>query len=398
MKFDFCVIGGGIVGLSTACALVDRFPGRSILLLEKEEKVAIHQTSHNSGVIHAGIYYKAGSLKARFCREGAIALHQFCTENEIPFETRGKLVVATRQEEVDRLPALQRNAAENQIDSRLLDAGELRSREPNIAGLAALLVPDSGIVDYSRVAEALAARFIAAGGAIETGARIHGLRETTDSVVISGAARNWEARQLVACAGLQSDRLARLAGLDPKGRIVPFRGEYYLLPRSRSDVVHHMIYPVPDPNLPFLGIHLTPTIGGDMTVGPNAVLGFAREGYKRRSFTPSDALEIIGHAGLWRLARKHWRSGLAEMANSLSRTRYLQECRRYCPSLNIDDLLPKEAGIRAQFVTDEGELFHDFLFLRTRRMLHVCNAPSPAATSSLPIGVYIADQLSRQQV
>lgn len=393
MMLDFCIVGGGIIGLSTAVALIERFPGRNIVLLEKEDKLALHQTGHNSGVIHAGIYYKAGSLKAQLCREGAKAVRAFCREQGIAFETRGKLVVATRPEEVDRLPALQRNAAENQIGTELLDARELRAREPNAAGLAALFVADSGIVDYRLVAESLAARFMAAGGLIETGSKVRALRETADAVTIEGDSNSWQTRRLVACAGLQSDRLARLAGLDPKGRIVPFRGEYYVLPRSRSEIVHHMIYPVPDPDLPFLGIHLTPTIDGDMTVGPNAVLGFSREGYRRLSVTPRDVHEIVGYSGLWRLAAKHWRSGLAEMANSLSKQRYLQECRRYCPSLEITDLLPKEAGIRAQFVTDSGELFHDFLFLETRRMLHVCNAPSPAATSSIPIGHHIAERM-----
>lgn len=393
MMLDYCIVGGGIVGLSTALALTRQAPGKRIMVLEKENEVACHQTGHNSGVIHAGIYYKAGSLKARLCREGAQALRDFCKEHGIPFETRGKLVVATDPEQVERLPALQRNAAQNQIATELIDNRALRSLEANVEGMAALFVPDSGIVNYRLVAKAMAAHFVAAGGVIETGVEVRALHENADSVTIESEAASWRARRLVVCAGLQADRLARLSGLNPKGRIVPFRGEYYVLPRSDRQIVRHLIYPVPDPDLPFLGIHLTPTIDGDMILGPNAVLGLSREGYPRLSMTARDLRELAGHGGLWRLAARHWRAGLAEMANSLSKKRYLQQCRRYCPSLEITDLLPKEAGIRAQFVTDGGELFHDFLFLETPRMLHVCNAPSPAATSSLPIGRHIAARI-----
>jgi L-2-hydroxyglutarate oxidase len=390
MTYDFCIIGGGIVGLATARELTRLQPGARIVLLEKENTLAVHQTGHNSGVIHAGIYYKPGSLKADLCRRGAEATKAFCLAKGIPFETPGKLVVATDDLELSRLDALASNARQNGIEIEPLDEVELHRREPNIRGLGAIFVPSSGIVDYRAVCRAMAEDITEAGGVIDVGVKVDGITETGDSVSVRAGERSWTAKKLIACAGLQSDRLARLAGLAITHQIVPFRGEYYMVRPEKSRIVRHLIYPVPDPDLPFLGIHLTPMIGGALTVGPNAVLGMAREGYARFSVSATDVLAYVRFAGFWRVMRQHFRSGLGEMRRSLSKSLYLKECQKYCPALTESDLLPHEAGIRAQAVMEDGTLVHDFLFLSTDRMLHVCNAPSPAATSAIPIAEMIA--------
>jgi L-2-hydroxyglutarate oxidase len=391
MRYDYCVIGGGIVGLATAMALLARQPGASLVLLEKEDALARHQTGRNSGVIHAGIYYAPGSLKATLCREGNIATKAFCDEAGIPYETCGKLVVATNALELQRLAGLEERAADNGIAARRLGEAELHDLEPEVAGLGALLVPSTGIVDYKRVAEAMADRVRKAGGELRLGAAVTHIRETGDAVeVVTGDGTVWQASRLIACAGLQADRIARLAGLAADFRIVPFRGEYYALPPSWFAKVRHLIYPVPNPELPFLGIHLTRMIDGRITVGPNAVLGFGRERYARFSIAPRDVADYASFPGFWRVLRLHWRSALTEMHRSLSSTQFLAECRKYAPSLALGDLLPSPAGIRAQAVQRDGTFVHDFLMLQTTRMLHVCNAPSPAATSAIPIGRMIA--------
>ncbi len=392
MIHDFCIVGGGIVGLATALELSRIRPGASILLIEKEASLGRHQTGHNSGVIHAGIYYKPGSLKADLCRRGAEATKAFCTAHGIPFETRGKLVVATSVLELDRMKALATNARQNGIAIDVLDAAELNRREPHVVGLGAIFAPSSGIVDYIRICEVMGQLVKAAGGTILLSTTVDAIREEAEQVTIDGGGQSWRARRLIACAGLQSDRIARLAGLPIDYQVVPFRGEYFDVAASKRDLVRHLIYPVPDPALPFLGIHLTPMIDGGLSVGPNAVLGFAREGYGRCSVDLKDVATYAAFPGFWRVMAKNWRSGLTEARNSLSKTRYLAECRKYCPSLTEDDLLPREAGIRAQAVLRDGTLVHDFLFRGTARMLHVCNAPSPAATSAIPIAEMIAAQ------
>lgn len=393
MTYDYCVIGGGIVGLATAMALQDREPGAKLVVLEKEAGLARHQSGHNSGVIHAGIYYQPGSLKARLCRAGAEATKAFCTENRIPFETCGKLVVATSAAELRRMEALEERAGQNGIDVWRLDRAELDRAEPAVSGLGALLVPATGIVDYAKVCAAMAARIVERGGTIRTGARVIAICEDEGGVRLTAGGDTLRAGRLVACAGLQSDRIAAMAGVPIEHRIVPFRGEYYTLPPARAGIVRHLIYPVPDPDLPFLGIHLTRTIDGGVTVGPNAVLGLSREGYAKGSVRPGDMADMAAFAGFWRMARRNWRSALSEFGNSVSRRRYLRECRKYCPELGIADLGRPGAGIRAQAVMRDGTLVHDFLFKETDRMLHVCNAPSPAATSSMPIGRMIVDRL-----
>jgi L-2-hydroxyglutarate oxidase len=288
------------------------------------------------------------------------------------------------------MDALFDRAKQNNIVVERLDEAELGRREPNVRGLGALFVPSTGIVDYTLVCEAMARVIEMGGGKIELNAQVTAIRETGSEVEIHAGERRWTAEHLVACAGLQSDRLARLAGLNIEHQIVPFRGEYYRLPPGKNDIIHHLIYPIPDPELPFLGIHLTRMIDGGVTVGPNAVLGLSREGYDKFSFDMRDMLEYAGFVGFWRTVAKYRNSAVAELSNSLSKARYLEECRRYCPSLTLSDLLPHQAGIRAQAVARDGTLMHDFLFVETARMLHVCNAPSPGATSSLPIGDMIA--------
>lgn len=393
VEYDFCIIGGGIVGLATAMALQERNAGARILLLEKEAGLARHQTGHNSGVIHAGIYYQPGSLKARLCREGAEATKHFCKDHGIPFENTGKLLVATSEMEMQRMIGLEERARQNDIGFERLDQADLRSAEPNISGLGALLVPTTGIVDYAEICRAMAHVIKIKGGVIRQDSTVTAIREDAGGVSVSISNETFRANRLIACAGLQSDRVARMAGLNIRHRIVPFRGEYYVLPQSKSKIAKHLIYPIPNPDLPFLGIHLTCTIDGKITVGPNAVLGFAREGYAKGSFKLGDVADMASFAGFWRMAGNNWRSAVSEFANSLSKARYLKECRKYCPGLVLSDLGTPAAGIRAQAVMNDGTLVHDFLFEQTERMLHVCNAPSPAATSAIPIGRMIVDRL-----
>jgi L-2-hydroxyglutarate oxidase len=397
MEREYVVIGGGIVGLSTALNLLDRRPGASVVVLEKEPTLASHQTGHNSGVIHAGIYYAPGSLKAQLCRAGEKATKDFCEAHGIPFETVGKLVVATSELEVSRLRDLRERAGENGIDVEPVSGARLREMEPHVTGLEALFVPSTGIVDYRLVTQAMADEVRAAGGEVRSGIAVAGIREDHGQVQVLTGHGVLKARHLVACAGLQADRVARMGGLDTDFRIVPFRGEYYELPASRAGLVKHLIYPVPDPELPFLGVHLSPTIDGRITVGPNAVLGLSREGYRKTRVSVRDVSDYARFPGMWKVARANVRTGAVEVKNSLSRRGYLAECRRYCPDLTVDDLRPHPAGIRAQAVMRDGSLVHDFLLRESPRQLHVANAPSPAATSALPIGAMIAERVLRAQ-
>jgi (S)-2-hydroxyglutarate dehydrogenase len=396
MTYDFAIIGAGIVGLATAREVLNQRPGSSIIVFEKESAVAQHQTGHNSGVIHAGIYYAPGSLKARFCREGAAATKAFCSEQGIPFETCGKLLVATNEQELARMDALYERARQNGVEVDRIGAKELARLEPNITGVGALLIPSTAIVDFKMVARAFAAAIAAQGARVQLSSKIVAIREELGSVAISTAEHRFRARFLIACGGLQSDRLAQLAGLKITHRIVPFRGEFYTLPKSRAGLINRLIYPVPDPALPFVGIHLTRTVDGRIIAGPNAVLGLSREGYEKFSFNLSDTANILAFPGFWRVAGKHLATGVAEIRNSLWRRAYLSQCRKYCPALSLADLEPGVAGIRAQAVLADGTLVHDFLFEETERMLHVCNAPSPAATSAIPIGRMIAKKALAQ--
>lgn len=390
---DVVIVGAGIVGLATARALQERRPGVGVTVLEKADDVATAQTGHNSGVIHAGLYYAPESLKARLCRAGEAATKRFCADHGIAFRTPGKLVVATNDVEVERLRALGERAASNGIRLRRIARSDLAELEPRIVGREALLSPATGIVDYRAVARALVDDITSAGGRVITRACVRSIEERPGGVRITCDIGEMETRSLVACAGLQADRVARLGGLDLDVRIVPFRGEYHQLPAARSGIVDHLIYPVPDPALPFLGVHLTPMIDGRVTVGPNAVLGFAREGYRKGSVSVRDALSLATFAGLWRFAPGHLRTGWDEWRNSWSKRGYLGLVQKYCPELTTADLLPYPAGIRAQALGRDGRQVEDFLLRQTARQLHVCNAPSPAATSALPIGELIADRV-----
>ncbi|MFK8254166.1 L-2-hydroxyglutarate oxidase [Ancylobacter terrae] len=385
MIFDFCVVGGGIVGLATALELMRQRPGASLVLIEKEESVGHHQTGHNSGVIHAGIYYAPGSLKARLCVAGLHATKAFCDEHAIPYETCGKLIVATNAVELARIEALHARATANGLTLSHVSAGELREIEPNITGIGALLSPETAIVSYRRVCETMAALLRDAGAELRLGQRVTAITEETDGVTVVTDAGEFRTRRLVCCGGLQSDRLARMAGAKADFRIVPFRGEHFRLSAHRRAIVRHLIYPAPAPDLPFLGVHLTRMIDGSVTVGPNAVLGFSREGYPHLSFDLRDTADLAAYGGFWKLVWQNRRHAAHELRNSLWRRGYLAECRKYCPELTLDDLTPHPAGIRAQAVTSAGIALHDFLFAETGRTLHVCNAPSPAATSAIPI-------------
>jgi len=393
MTYDYCIIGGGIVGLATAMALLQQRPGASLLILEKEATLGRHQTGHNSGVIHAGIYYAPGSLKAELCKRGAQATKDFCSEHGIAFDVCGKLLVASNPLEMQRMQALYQRSQQNGLKVERLDATELKRREPNIAGLGALFVDATGIVDYTHVCAAMANVIEQAGGELRLSTTVRAIRELGEHVEIRDDHQTWHARQLVACAGLQSDRLARLAGVKIDHQIIPFRGEYYRLPASKNQIVNHLIYPIPDPELPFLGVHLTRMIDGSVTVGPNAVLGFGRENYRKFAVNWRDVAEYARFPGFWKTIWNNLGSGTTEMKNSLFKRGYLEQCRKYCPSLNVEDLQPYEAGIRAQAVMRDGTLVHDFLFAETPRMVHVCNAPSPAATSAIPIGQMIAEKI-----
>lgn len=383
---DVLVIGGGIVGLSTAHALAGLAPGTRVVVLEKEDGPARHQTGRNSGVIHSGIYYKPGSLKARFAVRGAAEMVKFCAEHGIPHEVTGKLIVATGRDELPRLHALVQRGRENGIPVRELGPTQIAEYEPEVRGLAAIHVGTTGIVDYGRVAQQLAEASgaeIVYGGTVDLiSRRASGVAVRTSSGVVV------RARVLVNCAGLQCDRIARLAGDDPGMRILPFRGEYYDL--ARPELVRGLVYPVPDPAFPFLGVHLTRGIGGGVHVGPNAVPALAREGYGWGVVRPRDLADELAWPGSWRMAARHWRYGAGEVRRSLSKTAFVEAVRRLLPAVRAEDLVPAAAGVRAQAVLRDGALVDDFLIREGERTVHVLNAPSPAATASLPIGREIA--------
>ncbi len=393
--YDFVIIGGGIIGASTAWQLGRRFPGQRILLLEKEPGLARHQTGRNSGVIHSGIYYAPGSLKSELCRAGLKATVEFCDAHGIAYEQCGKLLVATTEEDEGRMLDLFRRAAEVGVEAELLDARQLRELEPNIVGSGAIIVPATGIVDYQAIATRMAQLFADSGGELQLDAEVIGIRERSDGVEIRLAGRRTPiaARFLVACGGLMADRLAKMQGIEIDFQIIPYRGEYYRLPAARQGLIRHLIYPIPDPALPFLGIHLTRMIDGNITVGPNAVQGWKREGYGRMNVSARDVATMMGFPGFWRVLRKNLGTGVRETWHSLWKRGYLERVRRYCPSLRLDDLQPHPVGIRAQAVMRDGSIAEDFLFAETERSLHVCSAPSPAATAAIPIGARIVGRV-----
>ncbi len=392
VNYDFIVIGGGIIGLATARQLQQDYPDSRIAVLEKESRLALHQTGRNSGVIHAGVYYTPGSLKARFCREGNRATKTFCKKHRIPFRETGKLLVATNHAELGRMQDLLERCRRNDIPAEGLDQQQLREKEPNVVGLGATWVPTTGIVDFARITHKLAELFTAAGGEIHTNCRVTAINEAQGVTVTSTIGR-FSGKFVVGCAGLHSDRLIRMLGREPEFRILPFRGEYFQLPVEKRGIVNHPIYPIPNPELPFLGIHLTPMSDGSLTIGPNATLALAREGYHRWSMNLRDMIDMFGYAGLYRLIKKYPGPTLTELKNSLYRPGYLQLAQRYCPQIGLNDLCPYPSGVRAQAVRADGKTLDDFLFVKGEHSLIVGNAPSPAATSALPIARHICDQV-----
>jgi L-2-hydroxyglutarate oxidase len=392
--FDYVVIGGGIVGLSTARALLERQPGARLVVLEKEEGWARHQTGHNSGVIHSGIYYKPGSYKARFCREGARALVEFCRERGVEHEICGKVIVATETNELPLLDNLYERGLENGLEVEKIGPEELDEIEPHATGLAAIRVPSTGIIDFTKVAEAFADLVEEKGGELRAGAEVESISETGRAVAVRTRKGAFRARTLVNCAGLHSDRVARLCGVETGTKIVPFRGEYYELRPERRYLVKNLIYPVPNPNFPFLGVHFTRSIEGMVEAGPNAVLGLAREGYKKSDFVLGDFVEELTYPGLWRLAKKNWRTGVGEIHRSFSKKAFVRGLKRLVPEVEEEDVVPIAAGVRAQAIRKDGALVDDFLIAEGRNSVHVLNAPSPAATASIPIGEEIARRIA----
>lgn len=388
--YDFAVIGGGIVGLATTRELLLRNPGASVALFEKEPGWAAHQSGRNSGVIHSGIYYKPGSLKARLARAGNASMVAYCRERSIPHEVCGKLIVATSDDEIGRIESLRLRGLENGIDVRRLTAQEARAIEPNVTCIVALHVPSAGIVDFRQVASSFADEITMMGGELRPGTRVDRIERIVNGRRLVASHGIFECRTLVSCAGLHSDRVARSDRGEPGARVVPFRGEYYELRPAAKHLVNGLIYPVPDTRFPFLGVHLTRSIDGGVHAGPNAVLAFAREGYLRWQIDPVDLFETLSYGGFWHLAARFWREGAAEMLRSLSRKRFARSLQQLVPAITIDDLVPAEAGVRAQSITPEGAIVDDFLIVRNAGALHVCNAPSPAATASLEIAKEVA--------
>jgi (S)-2-hydroxyglutarate dehydrogenase len=388
---DIAIIGGGIVGLATALSLTDRYPRTRLVILDKEPKIAAHQTGHNSGVIHSGIYYKPGSLKARLCVEGARLMKAFCAEHGIHWEPCGKLIVATDPGELGRLQNLHERGQANGLGGlKVLEGPEIKGYEPHCRAVRALLVPETGIVDYVQVAGKMGELLKTRGVEIMTGARVTAIRRTGQGLVLQTARGGVESRFLVNCAGLYSDEVARLMGIRPEVRIIPFRGEYYMLRPERRSLVKNLIYPVPDPEFPFLGVHFTRTVHGDVEAGPNAVLAFAREGYTLGTVRPGETLGMLGYVGFWHMARRYWKMGAYELYRSASKAAFVRSLQKLVPDIREGDIERGGAGVRAQAVSPDGSLVDDFRISVTEGAVHVVNAPSPAATASLAIGGHIA--------
>lgn len=389
---DVVIIGGGIVGLATAYQLLKSLPGHSLSVLEKEPKLAMHQTGHNSGVLHSGIYYKPGSLKAINCRKGKAEMERFCEEEEIPFELCGKVIVAIDQEERGRLKNIYERGLENGVSCELIDQFRLKELEPHAAGVEAIHVPEAGIVDYVAVCERLAQRVHEMGGEFVGDAKVEKIVQRNNRVVLESHQGSYEAKVVINCAGLYSDVIARKSGVDPKAKIIPFRGEYFDLDPDAAGLVNNLIYPVPDPSFPFLGVHFTRMIGGGVECGPNAVLAFAREGYSKLNINPAELVETLSYPGFVRMASKYWQMGLSEMWRSFSKAAFVKALQRLLPELESYQISSAPAGVRAQAIGDDGSLIDDFLIVPHERVINVCNAPSPAATASLSIGARIVDE------
>ncbi len=393
--WDVVVVGGGIVGVSTAMALLHSY-NLSLLLMEAEDGLAAHQTGHNSGVIHSGLYYRPGSLKALNCTRGKEAMYRFCQEQGIPYERCGKLVVAVEPREIPRLEELERRGRANGlVDLKRIGPEQIREYEPHASGIAALWVGETGIVDFSQVTRRFASMVQELGGEIRTSTRLLGVRRSRSLMILETTKGEFHCKGLVNCGGLQSDRIARMCGLRPRLRIVPFRGEYYEISPEKKDLLRGLIYPVPDPRFPFLGVHFTRTIHGVREAGPNAVLALKREGYTKTSISGRDAAESLMYKGFWRLALRYWKTGLGEMYRSFCKAGFVKALQRLMPEIRSEDLRAGGSGVRAQALSPEGNLLDDFFIQEAPGMIHVLNAPSPAATASISIGQSIASRVGR---
>jgi L-2-hydroxyglutarate oxidase len=393
---DVIIVGGGIVGLAVALEITRRFPRLRLLLLEKEDRVGRHQSGHNSGVIHSGIYYKPGSLKAKLCVAGAAAMVEFCREHGIPHSVCGKVIVATSQDELRPLEELRRRGEVNSVAGvQLIGPAELRDLEPKASGLAALVVPSTAVTDFAAVCDKYAELAVARGGSILTSAEVLNIKRGANEIVVETGRGVFSAAYFINCAGLFSDRISRMAGDEPEVMIAPFRGEYYDLVPERSSLVRALIYPVPDPRFPFLGVHFTRRMSGRVDAGPNAVLAFRREGYRRTDFNLKDLASSLAFPGFWRMSAKYWRSGLDEVHRSFSKPTFVRALQRLVPAVRDEDLRSGGSGVRAQALNRDGTLVDDFKFVQSSKMLHVLNVPSPAATASLLIGRAIVDMASK---
>ncbi|MFN2107472.1 MAG: L-2-hydroxyglutarate oxidase [Candidatus Promineifilaceae bacterium] len=393
-KTNIIIIGGGIVGLATAHNLSARYPELSITILEKENKVAAHQSGHNSGVLHSGIYYKPGSLKALNCRKGKALMEQFCEIHDIPYNICGKVIVATSEEERPVLHDIYERGQANGVVCEIIDRDQLMELEQHTAGIEAIHVPESGIVDYVEVCRKLAALITEAGNEIKLGAEVTSISEGPDEIAVETTAGDYQADYLINCAGLYSDRVTKMTGMDAPAQIIPFRGEYYELKPQAEYLCHSLIYPVPDPKFPFLGVHFTLMIDGRVECGPNAVLAFAREGYALTDFNAADLLETLRYPGFQKLAGRFWRTGMGEMWRSASKRAFVSALQKLVPEIREEHLVKAPAGIRAQALLPDGSMMDDFAYQESERIVNVINAPSPAATSSLAIGENVVDQLA----
>ena len=395
--YDFAIIGGGIVGLSTGMALGERYPDAKILVLEKESRWAFHQTGNNSGVIHSGVYYKPGSFKAKFCRDGCQSMVAFCQKHEIPHEICGKVIVATEQKELTQLENIYQRGLQNGIQVARITAEEVKEYEPHVSAIAGVRVFSTGIADYKRVCQKYAEIIEQQGGDLRLNTKVERILDTASGQRLETNQGEFTARFVINCAGLHSDRVAKLANVDPQAKIVPFRGEYYELTPEKRYLVKGLIYPVPNPEFPFLGVHFTRMIDGSVHAGPNAVLSLKREGYKKTDFDLRDFAEVMAYPGFWKLAAKHADEGIQEIIRSFSKAAFVRSLQRLIPEVQSADLVPTHAGVRAQALMNDGKLVDDFLILPGQNSVHVCNAPSPAATSSLEIGKAIVDQIPALQ-
>ncbi len=394
--YDFAIIGGGIVGLSTAMALGRRYPDAKLVLFEKESRWAFHQTGNNSGVIHSGVYYKPGSFKAKFCRDGCQSMVAFCREHDIPHEVCGKVIVATEEHELPLLENLYQRGLQNGIQVARITAEEVREIEPHVSCLAGVRVFSTGIADYKQVCQKYAEIVRSQGGELYLNTKVERMVDRPNSKVVETTNGTFEARLVVNCAGLHSDRVAKMGGVDPEAKIVPFRGEYYELTPEKRYLVKGLIYPVPNPAFPFLGVHFTRMIDGSVHAGPNAVLSLKREGYKKTDFDLKDFAEVMTYPGFWKLAAKHADEGIQEIIRSFSKAAFVRSLQRLIPEVQSEDLVPTHAGVRAQALMNDGKLVDDFLIVKGQNSIHVCNAPSPAATSSLEIGKAVTEQIAEQ--